>query len=144
MPCYPSRMLNPQSPSEVRNFFREAWRRFQAREPITPLQALLVSVLEVHPEYAAQWQPEEAAEARDPDTAATFIHLSLHVALREAITADRPTGVRDIWNRLACALGDVHEAEHRMMACLQSVLSDAATHGRPPGDADLLDRLRQL
>lgn len=142
--CYfDGQMLNPSHPSEVRRFFREAWCRRQDGLPLTPLQSLLVDVLAWHPEYQSVWGNAEAEASTDAEVAEVFLHLSLHVALREAVSTDRPKGIDGLARSLAARLGDLHRAEHAMMECLRTHL-DQLGRGRGAGEQELLESLRRL
>ncbi|MBT6272632.1 MAG: DUF1841 family protein, partial [Chromatiales bacterium] len=62
------------------------------------------------------------------------LHMGMHVALREQHGADRPPGVRDVYERLVRAQGDRHQAEHAMMDCLGEAMWTAQRTGT---EADL-------
>ena len=104
---------------------------------------LFIYLIERHPEYHALLEHPERALSRDylPESGQTnpFLHMGLHLALREQVATDRPPGIRGIWQRLASRLADPHEAEHRMSECLAEALREAYRF-LSFGDAMLLDR----
>jgi len=53
------------SRDELRRSYADAWRKYVARSPMTPLEALIVDVLELHPEYQALVSNASAALAFD-------------------------------------------------------------------------------
>ncbi len=128
---------------EIRQTWLAAWHKVRDRHPLSPLEAMLADVLAVHPEYhalledpaalAGEWRP--AGIQANP-----FLHLGLHLALREAIAADRPPGLREISGRLHGFLGDAHAAEHRLMDCLAETIWEAARAGIPPDESAFLER----
>ena len=101
----------------------------------------------MHPEYHAAIE-QEGALARDWLPAGgesnPFLHMGLHVALREGIAADRPAGLAEIAATLARARGDAHLAEHQLMDCLAETLWEAERDRAPPDEAAFLERARRL
>ena len=131
----------------LRAMYVEAWRRHRARLPMEPLHAQIAEVIELHPEYHAVLEsgPEALAREYTPETGATnpFLHMGLHVAVREQVGTDRPAGIARVHAALARRLGDVHAAEHRMIVCLAEALWQAQSSGTPPDEAAYLAALRR-
>jgi hypothetical protein len=73
-----------------------------------------------------------------------FLHLGLHLAIREQVATDRPAGITAIHAALARRLGSAHQAEHRMIECLGEALWHSQRSGRPPDEAAYLDALRKI
>ena len=133
---------------EMRAFFVEAWRRRREDLPAEPLQILVADVIALHPEYHALFADPDAALDRDwtPEQGESnpFLHLGLHVAIREGAAADRPAGIRALRERLIAQAGDEHDAEHLMLECLAETLWEAQRASRPPDERAYLERVRQL
>ncbi|ROR35049.1 DUF1841 family protein [Inmirania thermothiophila] len=133
--------------TRLRRYFREAWRRHCAGEPLEPLQRQIAGVVARHPEYH-RWLEDEEALARDFHAelgeANPFLHLSLHLALEEQLATDRPRGIVALYRRLLARSPDAHAAEHRMMECLARTVWEAQQAGREPDEADYLACLRGL
>lgn len=132
----------------MRRYYCGAWSRARAGLPLEPLQAQLVAVIERHPEYHALLADESAACAWEPEATGAvdnpFLHLSLHLALREQIGTDRPQGIRAVYQQLAAGADDTHALEHRMMDCLGRALWDARRGAGTPDEAAYLACLRTL
>jgi hypothetical protein len=137
----------------LRAAWREAWQRHLQQLPLEPLQAQLVDLMQAHPGYHAPLgltdgllaAPPGAQAAAEGEAAANaFMHLSLHLALREQLATNRPAGIRAEHARLARRLGDPHEAEHAMLEVLARTLWDAQRAGRAPDERDYLESLRRL
>ena len=134
--------------SGLRFHYLEAWRRHRAGLPLEPLQHQLVALIEQHPEYHALLEQDPEALGRDwiPESgqANPFLHLGLHLAIREQVATDRPAGIAAVHLELSRRLGDAHEAEHLMLEKLGEALWFSQRTGRPPDEAAYLDSLRQL
>ena len=133
----------------MRRFYLETWRKAQAGAVLEPMERLVAGVIADHPEYQALLDPDnEAVLARDylPEDGQTnpFLHMGLHIALREQHAADRPAGIRAQIERLERYLGDRLEAEHRLMDPLGETLWEAQRNGTPPDEATYLERVRRL
>jgi Domain of unknown function (DUF1841) len=134
-------------PADARRFFWQAWRKRQAGTPLEPLEAIVVRVIEEHPEYHPLFAGDErqvCAYGTDlPPEENPFLHIGLHLALHEQLQIDRPVGVRAHYQRLKTASG-AHRAEHLMMSVLADVLWAAQRNRSMPDEGDYLARLRQL
>ena len=131
-----------QSREALRTAWREAWQRGRQGLPLEPLQAQMVALIELHPEYQPQLaDPVVAAEGTDA-SANPFLHLALHLALREQLGTERPAGIRNVYQQLVRRSRSAHEAEHRMIDVLAEALWQAQRDGRPPDEQQYLASLR--
>jgi hypothetical protein len=131
---------------QLRQAYAEAWRKHLARSPLTPLESLIIDVIGVHPEYQAIVSDPDAALAFEPGTAGgenPFLHMGLHLAVREQVAIDRPPGVRDLLHQLQSRQGDAHRAEHVLMEALAETLWQAQRAGMPPDEGRYLDLARR-
>jgi hypothetical protein len=114
---------------------------------LQPLEAQIADIIGAHPEYQALLQDEASLTqefAVDSGRENPFLHMGLHLALREQIGTDRPAGIADIHHQLTALAHCAHEAEHRMIEVLAGVLREAQRVGQPAQDSVYLQRLRQL
>jgi hypothetical protein len=136
-----------QSRDEVRRVYLTVWRKIQTGELLEPMESLIAEVIEIHPEYHALLDDTDSATHSDfgPEQGRTnpFLHMGMHIALREQAGADRPPGVRAIYQKLSAARG-AHEAEHAMMECLGQALWNAQREAVEPDLADYLACLKKL
>jgi hypothetical protein len=138
-------MFDSYSRDQLRQTYSDAWRKSCAGSPLTPLEALIADVIGLHPEYHAVIGNAAAALefAPNPDSGENpFLHMGLHLAVREQVAIDRPPGVRNLVQRLQARCGDAHGAEHVMMEALAETLSEAQRNGRPPDEDRYLARAR--
>jgi hypothetical protein len=136
-----------RSRDALRASYREAWRKWRERAPLQPLEAQIADVVAEHPEYHPLLQSDAGLQQDFPSQGAAenpFLHMGLHLALREQISTDRPPGIAAIHRRLATSLQSGHAAEHRMIEVLATVLWEAQRSGREADDAVYLERLRRL
>lgn len=132
----------------MRAAWRTAWQRHLQRLPLEPLQAQMVDLITLHPEYHAQLSTANsavggAADGSDED-ANSFLHLALHMALREQLATNRPRGIAQIHQQLCATAGNGHAAEHRMIEVLGRTLWDAQQAGRMPDEQQYLAALQKL
>lgn len=141
-------MLFTQERTRTRQLFRSAWKKKQQNENLEPLEKQIVSLLDDHPEYHALLSGDD--NVLDKDFTAEdgrenpFLHLSLHLALREQVGTDRPAGIASITRSLLLKHGDGHTVEHMMIEKLGLYLWEAQRQERAPDEAAYLNSLREL
>ena len=137
-----------QNRDQMRRMYLEAWRKYSARAPLEPLEAQLAAVIAEHPEYVAWLEAGEQALSSEftPEGGREnpFLHMGLHLAIREQVATNRPAGIAEIHQKLSERLGDPHAAEHAMLEPLAETLWDAQRQGRMPDEQSYLERLRKL
>jgi hypothetical protein len=135
------------SREQLRQAYGEAWRKHLARSPLSALEAMIVDVIGAHPEYQALVGDADAAAAFEPAISGggenPFLHMGLHLAIREQISIDRPPGVRELLHRLQARQGDPHGAEHVLMEALAETLWQAQRAGTPPDEGLYLTLARR-
>ena len=140
--------FHDQDRSSLRRSYVEAWRKWRERLPMEPLEHQIGSVVEQHPEYHPVLEQDAQALHRDysPEGGQSnpFLHMGMHLAIREQVATNRPTGITAIHAALATRLGSAHDAEHRMIECLGEALWRAQRSGLPPDEAAYLDSLRKI
>lgn len=139
-------VFHDQQRDALRRMYLEAWQRHSDGLPLTPLQAQVADVVALHPEYHSLLTPEALDRDWMPDQGQTnpFLHMGMHLALREQVSTDRPAGIRAIHATLSQRHDSPHEAEHRMMEPLGAALWDAQRQGKAPDEQRYLAALRSL
>ena len=111
------------------------------------MEALIAEVIESHPEYHPLLDDQANIEQQEftPEQGQTnpFLHMGMHIALREQAGSDRPPGIRPVYDRI-CAVRGRHQAEHAMMECLGQSLWQAQRDNRLPDEAAYLECLKKL
>ena len=138
-------MIFSQDRQSMRAFYREAWRKHQAGDILQPLEAMVAQVVVEHPEYHHQIETDGDAEFT-PEQGQTnpFLHMGMHLAIREQVSTNRPAGITDVHQRLANKHGSASEAEHRMMECLGEALWTAQRNNTAPDEQAYLTCLKRL
>jgi len=132
---------------ELRRRYVNAWQRHREGLPLEPLDAQIADLIALHPEYHALLEsPEGAAQdfTVEQGRSNPFLHMGLHLAVREQVATRRPPGIELVHQKLTRLLGDAHAAEHRMIEVLAETLWEAQRAGRAPDEQRYLERLRGL
>jgi len=136
-----------QNRDQLRQMYVDAWHKHQNKLPLSPLEAQIADVIALHPEYQSLFDDAEKILDKDwtPEQGSTnpFLHMGLHLAIREQINTDRPAGIRAEYQRMLLK-GQPHDVEHRMIECLAEALWNAQRSGRPPDENDYLAKLKSL
>lgn len=128
----------------MRKVFFDVWEKHQKKELLEPLEAHILSIIINHPEYHEFLTRPENLEQDHFQEQNPFLHMSLHLALKEQITTDRPAGIKAIYSKLCVHLQDPHLVEHKMMDCLATILWDAQMSGKMPDEKKYLEKLLKL
>ncbi len=127
---------------QLRRLYVEAWQKQQASGVLSPLEAMIAEVVAMHPEYHALLNQGEDALDRDflPEQGESnpFMHMGMHVAIREQLSTDRPVGIVDAIRALLARVQDAHAVEHQVMECLGQSLWEAQRTGQAPDEAAYL------
>ncbi|HWJ06173.1 MAG TPA: DUF1841 family protein [Steroidobacteraceae bacterium] len=139
--------FHDQGRGSLRRMYVEAWRKHREQLPVEPVEDQIIRVVELHPEYAPVLEAGDEALERDytPEDGQTnpFLHMGLHLAIREQVATNRPPGIAEVHRTLVARLGDPHAAEHAMIECLGEALWQAQRAGRAPDEAAYLEALRR-
>lgn len=123
---------------QARKFFFDTWRQHREGAALSALQRMALEVMLLHPEYQMLLDDPDVYLDRDyaPESGGMnpFLHLSLHLAIDEQLSIDRPPGVRAAFERLLAVTGDRHHALHALLDCLGEVLWQAQRLGQAPDE----------
>ena len=124
----------------------DAWRKSEAGEILSPLEAQIAQVVRDHPEYQEMLTPEALDESFTPEGGKTnpFLHMGLHLAIRDQVATDRPPGIAAVFSNLVSKSGDPHATEHQMLDCLAETMWEAQGQNAPPDEQLYIARLKQL
>ena len=139
-------MMFPMDRDKLRAMYREAWAKHRDAAVMSPLESQIARVVSEHPEYQPDIESAGEEQAYQPEDGQTnpFLHMGMHLAIREQVATNRPPGINAIFSTLATRLGDPLAAEHAMMEALGQTLWEAQRNQSLPDDSAYLERLRRL
>ncbi len=112
----------------ARDYFFTVWQKHKNGNVLEGTETMLLSLMLIHPEYQAIFSDPEKYREYDYDVdqgeVNPFLHLSLHMAIEEQLSIDKPDGISTAFQKLLAQIGDAHEAKHRIMGCLAQGLWD--------------------
>jgi hypothetical protein len=135
--------------NNARQFFFLVWNKYHQQDTqLEPLEQLVLGVILEHPEYHKFLENQEDGLIQDftPEmgTSNPFLHMGMHIALKEQVSTDRPAGIAAIYQDLIGKSESSHELEHKMMECLGEALWTAQRNQALPDDQAYLSSLRKL
>ena len=133
---------------QLRQFYCDSWEKHRKqKEALSPLEQQVVALIKEHPEYHPLLENKEASVNADylPEMGDTnpFLHLGMHLGIREQIITNRPPGISELYERLV-ALKGVQDAEHAMMECLGEMIWQAQQSQILPDENTYLDCLGKI
>ena len=112
-----------------------------------PMQEVVANIVELHPEYHQLLENEDSVDqdfSAETGESNPFLHMSMHIALHEQISTDRPKGIFDCYQELCLHKGGPHDAEHAMMECLGEALWQAQRNKTVPDEDKYLACLLKI
>lgn len=112
-----------------------------------PLEQEIAQVILAHPEYHHVIEnPEQYHDLGFfPELGETnpFLHMGLHLAVREQIKTNRPQGIAEIYNSMVTQFTNPLDIEHLIMDQLAEFLWLAQKNNTLPDDQEYLNKIRQ-
>ncbi|MCF6807341.1 DUF1841 family protein [Thiotrichales bacterium 19S9-12] len=141
-------MFHSNERHQLRNQFFNAWQKFQDKKDLSLLEKQIVTVIQEHPEYQSTIENPQKYEDKDfqPEAGQTnpFLHLSLHLAIRDQINTDRPKGIQDLFKKQCQVKQSAEQVEHLMMEALVDMMWQAQKYGQMPQEAEYLKQLEKI
>ena len=130
--------------AEMRKVFFDSFYKYRAKLPLEPIETQLIEIILCHPEYHELLSNLDNIHTDNFLEQNPFFHMSLHLALHEQITTNRPKGIKEIYATLSQKILNTHQVQHQFMDCLGQVLWDAQQSGCAPNEQEYLQKLREL
>ncbi|KGP64033.1 hypothetical protein EP47_03675 [Legionella norrlandica] len=133
---------------ETRQLFFTSWDKYQNKKPLSPLEKEIAQVILDHPEYHKIMEQNHMFHEYTyyPELGETnpFLHMGLHLAIREQITTNRPIGIQVVYTNLLEKHKDPLAVEHLIMEQLAECLWLSQKNNMPPDENHYLNTLRNL
>lgn len=141
-------MLFGQDRNQLRRVFFTAWQKYNAKQPLEPLEQIIANVIAMHPEYHKYFADENASLDKEflPEMGQTnpFLHIGLHISIHEQLSINQPGGISDIYQALLSKHQDSHTVEHLIMDCLAEMMWEAQRNNAMPDQGKYLQCLKKL
>jgi len=133
---------------ETRQMYFSSWEKYRKNQALLPLENEIVQVILAHPEYHPFIEnPGRYHEySYYPEFGETnpFLHMGLHLAIREQVATNRPAGIHQVYQNLIKKLADSLQVEHLMMEQLAEHLWLSQKNNLPPDEQRYLNALIDL
>jgi Domain of unknown function (DUF1841) len=130
---------------ELRDYYFSIWEKYLRQEPLDALSQQILQVILEHPEYHYCFQDPGTYKRKNysSDETNPFLHMALHLSIREQVATDRPQGIAQLYERYTEHFSNEYlTAEHEMLAVLANVIWDMQQHYAEFNEADYLHQLR--
>ena len=132
---------------KLRQFYCDTWQKHLEQKPLTELEQQIAAVVKEHPEYHQLLENKEASIGANylPEMGETnpFLHLGMHLGIREQVSINQPHGIAELYQRLV-ALKGVSDTEHAMMECLAEMIWLAQQSQTQPDENSYLNCLGSI
>ncbi len=122
-------MFYGDSIQDTRQLFFSSWKKYEQNLPLSALEKQLVTVIIDHPEYQALFKSiiSKGNQIYFPEFGQTnpFLHMGLHLVIRDQITTDKPEGITAIYKQLLNKYNDKLLVEHLLIDPLAECLWEA-------------------
>lgn len=136
-----------QDRDALRQQYHDVWHKMQISGILTALEQMIADVIALHPEYHPILSaPVQAGQEYFVENGQTnpYLHMGLHIAIREQLSIDRPAGIVLAYQRLLSKTADQHTAEHLIIDCLAEQLWLAQQQQQPPSEMAYLKAVQRL
>ena len=133
---------------DTRQLFYTSWHHYRQNKPLLALEKQLVDVILMHPEYHALLEANTTQQTQTyfPELGQSnpFLHMGLHLAIRDQLATNRPVGITAIYQQLVNKYNDVSIVEHLIMEHLGECLWLAQRNQCMPDEVVYLAACQQL
>jgi len=111
-----------QDRKKQREFLSKSWQKYTSNITLEPLEQQLVSIIEIHPEYHDLIDNIESEYFTEQGEVNPFLHINLHLVLREQLSINQPKGIKEVHQKLIKQHKDPHAVEHLMMEYIAEMI----------------------
>jgi len=73
-----------------------------------------------------------------------FLHINLHLSLREQLSINQPHGIQEIYKKILGKTRDTHKTEHLMMDCIAEMIFSAQKNNTPMDHQAYVECLKSI
>lgn len=141
-------MFYGETVQDTRQLFFLSWKKYQQKQRLEPLEQQIVDVIIMHPEYYDQMEAAAITSNRNyfPELGQSnpFLHMGLHLAIRDQIATNRPEGITAIYQQLLKKHQDAETVEHLLMEQLATCLWQAQRAHTAPDEKSYIQSCGEL
>jgi len=141
-------MIFSNERQQLRQLFFTTWQKVEAKQPLEAIEQQIANVIAEHPEYQQTIANPDKYQDKDytPEMGEVnpFLHMSLHLGIREQVATDRPQGITQVYQQLLQRLGDPHNVEHAMIDVLAEAMWQMQRTGEALSDQVYFKNLQNL
>ena len=141
-------VFSGQNREQLRQMYLDAWRKYTARQPLSRWKPNLPPSSPSTPNTSPCSNPAPRRSTADytPEGGREnpFLHMGLHLAIREQVATDRPPGIAQIHQSLSSASATPTPPSTPCWSCLAETLWESQRSGSAPDEQRYLERLRAL
>jgi len=112
---------------QLRQFYYDTWQKHLSDQPLIDLEKQILAVILEHPEYQKILK-DKNIDANQPNP---FMHMGLHLAVRDQVALNQPPGIKKTFQTLLAKGYSEHDAEHKIMDILAEQIWLAANEQKP-------------
>ena len=124
---------------QSRQLLFDTWLKYRQRETLSDMEVIVLEVILLHPEYHGILEDPQQYLDKDypPGMGVTnpFLHMVMHVAIKEQLSINQPAGICDRFDRLLRKTEDEHETIHQIMECLAEMIWQAQRSQTTPDES---------
>lgn len=124
-------MFYSQDRTEQRQLLANAWQKFLDKKVLDSLEDQITQVIEMHPEYHRLIHNIESDYFPEQGEVNPFLHISLHLSLREQLSINQPIGIQEYYQKILNKTKNQHEAEHKIMDCIAEMIFASQKNNTP-------------
>ena len=132
--------------TQLRSFYKNSWDKFKNKEPLSDLEKQVASIILEHPEYHHFFDNldirSDINTNKNPNS--PFLHLGLHLGIRDQIAINTPAGISDIYKNLYNQYKDPHICEHKMLEILAEELWESQQNQTEFNTQNYINKLLNL
>ena len=133
-----------QDKKKQREYLADSWQKYIKNRPLEPLEKQLVSIIEIHPEYHDLICNIETDYFPEQCEVNPFLHINLHLALRDQLSINQPKGIKEAHQKLIKQHKDPHAVEHLMMKYIAEMIYISQKNNTAMDHENYLKRIKSM